>query len=1038
MNTFIKKCITVFLAAAVVFQTASFGAGEEKQMPAFKFDVPALENIKDIGGEKLPELSKKAASSAPAFGEISQSVYPDETFSAVGENLDGAAVYIWAEGELRRVEPLRCDNTKMQVTVPSDMKKSMMIVWPEKNGTLGSPLRVNYPDIFWADRDEMYDKGEKQEICFYGQGLYIDGFEPKVYVKYDNGEMEKLEILEKNPYKIKAELPKELPRGRKCDIYIHNGSGGDYGWSEPWSIKVTAKDFADYEELPVLAADDFGTVPNDGGDDSIGFKQAVARAKELGGAVIKLSPGEYNISESIDISGYFEKGIVFEGAGMGEYDMASRLESDDAEHRGISSDYTVIRFISPDKVPNNIIDCRANNASVKNMTLISGDYGEKTSKFNMWVKGRNITLDSIRMIKFDLRDLNPDNSAPLGTTGNMMIDNLSDTIKILNCDFHSQAACISVFYNQGIYGWGEFSDDYRIKNIKIDGCNFYGYATNSYKRLTALGRSQQAGESSAAVRASGCERVSIENCTMQGYDREHAKTLTRTLYVAQGGRKFYAANNIQHNVGKHTSSDADGNTGEQWLFHGGDAPGIFDVSYASGKNITLRKDNISLYDYGGSAYNAATTLDNSGSKIPRGMPLGSCYFAYIISGKGAGQYRSVTETAEKDLTVDITVDKPWNITPDETSIICIISMFTDNIIYNNKIVNDEKVLAMDTKSGGALFFFSAANNIIAGNDFKNVVFGVGTNFRFKMPSLWMSFRDNKLSGMRELHKDARQGGDTTTNATFMFEVGGSNLGGTGPYDDYNALYAVGNAFRNNECSDGDVAAELAVNRWHRLRAVGLEDWYSKDGSDKGATMTTIENNTFTDVSEGIEIGNSAFWTLVRNNKFSSWTPKEGYKQEEIVYEHPKSNFRLLYIKDNTVVGDVNETLNPRLEIKKAFEEAGIRVFVNENEMVFDDTAPVMKNDRVLIPARAVFEKLGAEVSWLGYTNEVIIKGNNREIKLTIGSDAAFVNGECKYLDCAPELIGGRTMIPVRFVSESLGAEVKWDNDEQTVFITAAE
>lgn len=1032
MKKVIKKCIAAAGAFVIILQLVPTVMAETEKMPMFRYEPDSLEGIRDIGGEGLPELSKTASASAPALGEVSQSVYPDETLAIVGDGLDGAVLNIWSEGELRKVEPLRSDNTKMQVTVPADMKKSTMLIWPERDGDIGAPLRVNYPIVWWWDREDMYAGVAGQEISFCGQGLYIEGNEPKAYVKYDNGEMERLEITEQSPYKIKAVLPGDLPVGRQCSFYLHNGTGGNYGWSEPCAITVIEKNYKEEAELPVIKAEDYGATAG-AGDDSAAIKMAVSRAKELGGAVIEFGPGEYNISEPIDISGTYENGIILKGAAMGEYDLASRLEADEIEHRGISIDGTVIRFSEPALMPDYMILCKADNAVIKDMTLIGADYGNK-SQYNLWIKGKNITVDHVRMIKIDARDLNPSDAASFGIAGNMMIDNNSRAIAIKECEFHTQAAAISIFYNQGIYGWGEFSDEYRIKNVKIDGCNFYGYATGTYQRAQALGKNLMAGESSAAVRASGCENVSIENCIMQGYDKEHAKTLTRTLYVAQGGRKFYAANNIDKNVGKHPSSNADGNTGEQWLFHGGDAPGIFNISYASDTKVTLRKDNIKLYDYGGNAINAGTTFDVSGSKIPRGMPLGSYYYAYIISGKGAGQYRAVTSTNEKGTEVDLTVDKPWNIVPDETSIICIISMFTNNIIYNNKIVNDEKVLAMDHKSGGVLFYYSAADNIVANNNFKNVVFGVGTDFRFKMPALWLNFRDNKLSGMRELEKNACQGGDTTTNATFMFEVGGSNAGESGPYDDCNALYTVGNAFRGNECSDGDVAAELAVNRWHRLRGVGLDDWYSKDGSDKGATMTILENNTFTDVSEGINVGNSAFWTLVRNNKFNSWVDKEGYKHEEIVYEHPKSNFRLLYIKDNAVFGDVNETLNPRLDIKRELEENGIRMFINGVEVVFDDANPMIKNDRVLVPARLVFEKLGAEVSWLGYTNEVIIKSDGKEIKLTIASRNALVNGEYKTLDCEAELVSNRTMIPIRFVAESLGADVAWDEAEQTVYI----
>jgi len=92
--------------------------------------------------------------------------------------------------------------------------------------------------------------------------------------------------------------------------------------------------------------------------------------------------------------------------------------------------------------------------------------------------------------------------------------------------------------------------------------------------------------------------------------------------------------------------------------------------------------------------------------------------------------------------------------------------------------------------------------------------------------------------------------------------------------------------------------------------------------------------------------------------------------------------------------------------------------------------------RTLIPARALFEGIGADISWDKATNQVNISMGDSEVVLTIDSKTAIVNGRETTLDVPPLIIDGRTMIPVRFAAESLGFEVNWENDTRTVEIAA--
>lgn len=111
--------------------------------------------------------------------------------------------------------------------------------------------------------------------------------------------------------------------------------------------------------------------------------------------------------------------------------------------------------------------------------------------------------------------------------------------------------------------------------------------------------------------------------------------------------------------------------------------------------------------------------------------------------------------------------------------------------------------------------------------------------------------------------------------------------------------------------------------------------------------------------------------------------------------------------------------------------------VNGEEKPIDDegTAPVILNDRTLLPVRAVVEEMNGTVAWNEDTQEVTLKYGNNEIKLTIGSLSAQLNNETQTLDTAPTIINDRTMLPIRFIAESFKFDVTWEESTQTVTIT---
>jgi ABC-type hemin transport system substrate-binding protein len=105
-----------------------------------------------------------------------------------------------------------------------------------------------------------------------------------------------------------------------------------------------------------------------------------------------------------------------------------------------------------------------------------------------------------------------------------------------------------------------------------------------------------------------------------------------------------------------------------------------------------------------------------------------------------------------------------------------------------------------------------------------------------------------------------------------------------------------------------------------------------------------------------------------------------------------------------------------------------------------DAAPVIIEDRIFLPLRVLIERIGGSVSWKAATRQVTVKARGTIIVLTIGKSTALVNGASTAIDPAnakvvPTIVGGRTLLPLRFVAESLGLDITWNSGLRTAIVT---
>jgi phosphate transport system substrate-binding protein len=98
----------------------------------------------------------------------------------------------------------------------------------------------------------------------------------------------------------------------------------------------------------------------------------------------------------------------------------------------------------------------------------------------------------------------------------------------------------------------------------------------------------------------------------------------------------------------------------------------------------------------------------------------------------------------------------------------------------------------------------------------------------------------------------------------------------------------------------------------------------------------------------------------------------------------------------------------------------------DGRVVAGDVAPVVKDGRTLVPLRVITETLGATVGWNDAAKRVTVDTAGYTVVFTIGSKTYTVNGSRKTLDAAPEISNGRTLVPIRALAESIGADVSYD------------
>ncbi len=229
-----------------------------------------------------------------------------------------------------------------------------------------------------------------------------------------------------------------------------------------------------------------------------------------------------------------------------------------------------------------------------------------------------------------------------------------------------------------------------------------------------------------------------------------------------------------------------------------------------------------------------------------------------------------------------------------------------------------------------------------------------------------------------------------------------------------------------EMPDKDVT--ITAN-WRKISTGG-------SGGSLGAPVYTVkfDTNGGSEITDKKVSGNIAIKEPAKPEKngfvFAGW-----YSDKELSV---KFDFNTHITKNTTLYAKWDKADSSADKLILTIDKLEAKVF---GKTVANDVAPIITNDRTMLPARFVAENLGAVVSWDEADRIVTIKGKNLKtgedvtIIITIDKATATVNGGEINLDSPAFIRNDRTYTPVRFIAEQLGADVNWDENERNVIIT---
>lgn len=597
------------------------------------YDFPLPESTVAPGDFYCPPTLPVGTDGCPIISGFTDQAEPDQSITVEGDRFTGSdisEVWVYAQtnvqnGTFYRAAVAGSSQTGFTATMDASMPYGVYLVFAKNDSGYSRPVRINAPRVTWLSADNA-SAGET--ITVYGNNLTTNNLEGTSYVylrRTTAGDSESsisAAVNYADPYKVTFTVPSGLQVGAVYQIWLHNGHGGDYGWSEPATF--TYREVGTALSTSVRNVMSFGATGDGIVDDTSAIVAAIEAADS--GDTIYFPVGTYRITQRILVS----KSVHFLGAG------------NDASTISIGSDFPLAQnafyYNSPQAIPTSFcrlafVDTRVRSDTEAPAEIIRVHLAADASG-NINSNGKiNFRFEDCRVerVAFEQSRTATVISYPSNAVKITYLDGISIKNNTFTCaDALNMSVCSRMFIqNNQFYGnWisiaGEFNAPCAImicgnEKLDISGNLIYG--------RDALTDPQMA-------YAVGDETFGRAICMAGGV------YTTWNVYIAKNDTKCIGNQN--------------NNLGEQILFESG-------ATLVSANAVSSTPTSVTFAD----------DVDISG--LCKDRMIG------IITGQGKRQYRVITSVSGQT----VTISEPWTIQPDETSYFVAGKFYRDIVVYKN-------------------------------------------------------------------------------------------------------------------------------------------------------------------------------------------------------------------------------------------------------------------------------------------------------------------------------------------------------------------
>jgi len=797
-----------------------------------------------------PVFSGKVTAGAPVISSVTATAMPDDSIIIEGSGLENATVYTYgllADGSscYRKAYVVKSEETTATAVIDENYKYGIYLVWAENNSGMSYPVRVNAPEIDWTDKTVVSQGGQ---VSIYGENLSFNNSTEISNVYIENYGYAEVAFV--NPYKVTFTVPSDIKNG-SYNVYVHNGHGGEYGWSDKLTFTVDSS-------VSQIWTGDTHTVKS-GSTDAV--KQAYNEASDYD--TVYFPNGTYYLSSAIVV---FKK-LRFVG------------ESKD----GVKIIFTADSQNTRDGFKIYTFPCEFSN-----ITFEDSPSADKSTAFiyaeNKYDQ-KGLTIDNCKFIKCKTYTSKPVNDSTYNENDYADIENFDSSDDV--------AACL------------EFSD---LKDVSVTNCYFYCpkpfdiYAVNGLivRNNTAYGTWILDYENGPCfIQVVSGERMDISNNGIYGADilidpdgelADFDKTFCRSIVVhAHRGpvSGLYMADNDMDRVGSYIS-----NSGEQVLLENNTVTYIGSPVSVSERGLTFADTGWTV-ESDGSVTGVLVNSDSSKWENHQEI-IGA--IAVVTHGKGNAQYRRIVAADANS----VTLDRPWDIMPDTNSVIMIFNAYTDVVFYRNRVNGPLLYRSQYNATTAIQAWANMVDFRVVDNDISRFDYGIVCTPHYTLNDI-ASFNvlyDTVISGNKIV--DTRYG----IGMWLMFDMAADVPDSLGE-ESYivknsvirrNQIDTTRESLHYNITGGGDgitvgtVANIYVEQTWDDLR-VCQGEWIKN---------TLVENNTFTNMqTSNIRMQYHQGGTILRDNVYDKNVPEISYDSSKnsnipsvyapFVYNTPQSN-----------------------------------------------------------------------------------------------------------------------------------------------------